>query len=119
MRMTKREINAHNSKLIDRGAWLAYSHPGDGLECYRLLDAKEWATRHGGTLSDIRAGNIPEPDYSKGAIIQRAIGTREARLMVETYITAYDAGWNDGYSAHKMIQEELEKSKRGRQKNDA
>ena len=95
MRVTKQEIDWLNRELLYRGAWLKRYYPGDGVMRYRLVDAREWATRHGGTLADIANGNIPEPDYFGAVAIQTALGSREARIMVESYI----AGWNKGRNA--------------------
>ena len=95
MRMTKQEIEQLNQRLLYRGAWLTRYSPGDGVTRYRLVDTSEWAKRHGGTLSDIEDGNIPEPDYFGAVAIQTALGSREARIMVESYI----AGWNQGRNA--------------------
>ena len=95
MRVTKQEVERLNEKLLYRGAWLTRYSPGDGVMRYRLVDAKEWANRHDGTLMDIEDGNIPEPDYFGAVAIQTAMGSKEARLMVESYI----AGWNNGRNA--------------------
>jgi len=90
--MTKEQIAFANARLLYRGAWLSTYSPGDGVRRYRLLDVREWCKRHDCTEMDIEDGLAAPPDYFGGVAIVTALGSHEAKVMVDAYIEGWDAG---------------------------
>jgi len=90
--MTREQIALANARLLYRGAWLDTYSPGDGIRRYRLLDVREWCERHDCTPADIESSRVTPPDYFGGVAIMTALGSREAKVMVDAYIAGWDAG---------------------------